>query len=126
MREIRLAAEQSPDCVRQTPHFGFGASALNADFSGLYRKLAREMHRKHQNRSLGIVFEDGAGGVQPVHLRHLKIHYSNVGEQVAVLGYGIFTVNRFTGNLPGILLLQQAQSLLAHQLIVIDHKDVCH
>jgi hypothetical protein len=45
MREIRLAAEQRANRIRQAPHLGFRTSALDSDFSRFHRQLTRQMHR---------------------------------------------------------------------------------
>ena len=73
-----------------------------------------------------MFLKNRAGGIQAVHFRHLEIHHGNVREQIAILAHCILAIYRFPGNLPGILLLQQPQGLLTHQLIVVDHKDIRH
>jgi hypothetical protein len=73
-----------------------------------------------------MFFQNGAGGVQPVHFRHFEIHYGDIRQQIAILTDRVLAIDGFAGNLPRILLLQQPEGLLAHKLIIVHHEDVCH
>jgi hypothetical protein len=82
------------------------------------------VYRHHDNFCVDIGAGDIPGGLNPADAWHIHVHQDNISGKGTAPFYGVFTATGLTGNFNTLYIFKNASYPCAHQLVVINKKNV--